>query len=89
MGLLIDALIGIDSPDDWGCESAASVLRAAKHLAEVHWLAYGAAAHPVYFLSGWLFAWAFMWAGLPAALAAHGGENFGSSMLGTLSAFVR
>lgn len=55
----------------------------------VHWLAYGAQAHPVYFLSGWLFAWAFMWAGLPAALAAHGGENFGSSMLGTLSAFVR
>lgn len=49
----------------------------------VHWLAFGGAPHPAYFLHGWAFAWVFMLAGLPGSIAAHAGVCFGVLALAT------
>jgi membrane protease YdiL (CAAX protease family) len=54
----------------------------------VHWIAFGGAPHPAYFLHGFGFAWAFLWAGLPGAVAAHAGVSLGVIALATFAAFA-
>lgn len=54
----------------------------------VHWLAFGGAPHPAYFLHGWAFAWVFMLAGLPGSIAAHAGVCFGVLALATYAGFA-
>src|SRR5262249_14238560 len=51
----------------------------------VHWLAFGGAPHPAYFVHGWAFAWVFMLAGLPGSIAAHAGVCFGVLALATFA----
>jgi len=54
----------------------------------VHWLAFGGAPHPAYFLHGWAFAWVFMLAGLSGSIAAHAGVCFGVLALATFAGFA-
>jgi len=54
----------------------------------VHWLAFGGAPHPAYFLHGWAFAWVFLLAGLPGSIAAHAGVCFGVLALATFAGFA-
>lgn len=54
----------------------------------VHWLAFGGAPHPAYFLHGWAFAWVFMLSGLPGSIAAHAGVCFGVLALATFAGFA-
>lgn len=54
----------------------------------VHWLAFGGAPHPAYFLHGWAFAWVFMLVGLLGSIAAHAGVCFGVLVLATFAGFA-